>query len=321
MSAPESLMAMLSPREIPGYLAQLTEAVAALKDLLRTRHACEQLLQYMDRIAKSLSDLGYLYLQPERFTLELPFAVDPAEPRLPLFQEFACAEVDRDAALERLGQMLPASDIVSRAIAEIYAGRQPLVWQRALVSRRYCERLLSAPLVSGFEVTNIGPVRDGSGSCALDWAGITDAARRLAYHRLLYTAPERSRGVPLADGALRQLNTQLATPQPAELAHFELPDGSKPLATWSLCVGPFYYFTGADSETPPGIPLQEGEFALAASYAFHSLDASADGKNLGFLGVGNCEFLLVSPSVAERWDGQTQSSVQIIPVHPQEDPA
>jgi hypothetical protein len=236
--------AALGRGAVPGFLSSSGAALSALAELLDERLELGRARRYVERLRSTLECIGYLYAWPERFTLEAAFTVDPTEPGFPGFRDVWLAEEDRAQAGEKLALIPAVEKIVESAVRDVRAGRFPLVWQRALVQRRYYERLLRTPLVGGFEV---GTPRHGLPRAgrphALEWCGLADEDTRFVVGMLDFTTDPQH--VPPAQvdpsGDLyKTLRVGFRDPVPTLFDHLETLADVNPQQVIRLEVGPFH---------------------------------------------------------------------------------
>jgi hypothetical protein len=228
------------------------------------------------------------------------------------------AEEDRNQAPARLAA-LPDDEAISRsAVSEILAGGHPLVWQRALVQRRYFQMLAGTPIVRGFEVSRV--VRqDGRGDAVLhglDWAGLDESSSAFAKNSMVFAgAALEPRPVPIDETSdlYRALKLHFRQPIEANMQSLGTVPGVRPLSLFRFRIGPYF---DRHSANPPElarlVDATPGGFLLKLSIEHvASRDAPASvelwERSLGLTrpveaatGDGTCRVIVCSPGIAGR---------------------
>lgn len=180
---------MVPRAAVPGFLDAADAALARLGEMLEAPLGFGRAVRAVERLRGTLACVRYLHGWPERFTMESSFTLSVADPGFPSFKDVWLVEDDRAQAAEKLAVLPAVERITESAVRDIRAGRFPLVWQRALVQRRYYERLLRTAVVSGFEV---GTPRLGTGSKerphhGLDWCGLAADDTQFVFQSLEFS--------------------------------------------------------------------------------------------------------------------------------------
>ncbi|MBI4861505.1 MAG: hypothetical protein HY815_14780 [Candidatus Riflebacteria bacterium] len=180
---------VLAREAVPGYIDDLTAALGHLRLALESRLKATTVGAYVERIRNTLSCVRYVFLWPDRFTVESSFTIDPTDSGLPHFNDFWRIQKDREQAAPRLEELASPDEIVSRALAEILAGQYPLVWQRALVERRYYERVGTAEVVADFELSPPSLLEGNAGRPVLrrQWSGLAENDTLFLHYMMLYS--------------------------------------------------------------------------------------------------------------------------------------
>lgn len=230
---------------VPAFLDVLDAALGHLVGLLDVPLGFGRAVRTVDRLRATLACVRYLHAWPERFTLESSFTVSVVDPGFPSFKDVWMVEEDRTHAAEKLAVLPAVERITESAVRDVRAGRFPLVWQRALVQRRYYERLLRTEVVNGFEV---GTPRLGTGSKerplhALDWSGLDADDTRFVYQSLEFSTDPSMKPpstVEPSGDLYKTLRSRFRDPLTTQFDHLETLADVNPRVLSRLRVGPFH---------------------------------------------------------------------------------
>jgi len=242
---------------------------------------------FVRRLRDSLDCLAYLFRWPDRFTAEASFVVEPTGRLYPRFTDLWLAEEDQLRAAERHASLPSINKIVSSAMAEIYAGHDPLICQRSLIQRRYYERVANTRLVKGFEIAapEFFDHSAGHHSCLIHWSGLMDGDACVAalWAHLVLDHPVRA-DVPfdLSPESKRLLKVRIPCPiDQISCEDMSFPD-AKNVSIRRLVIGPHH---ALGSKSPPGIVAafeeDPGRFLLEASLETLIFDPTLDSAVFG----------------------------------------
>jgi hypothetical protein len=242
----EPLARPVLPRPaVPAFLDLFDGALGHLLGLLDSPLGFGRASRPVERLRATIGCLRYLHTWPERFTLEASFTVDVGEHGFPGLKDVYLIEQDRAQAAEKLAVLPGVERIIESAVRDIRSGRFPLVWQRALIQRRYYERLLRTSLISGFEVgtPRLGAERGERAVHAIDWSGLdADDSAFLFYGLEFTTDPSLSppARVEPSGELFRTLHFCFREPLGTQFDHLETLADVNPQVLTRLRIGPFH---------------------------------------------------------------------------------
>jgi hypothetical protein len=230
---------------LPAFLDQLDAALGHLGGVLEAPLGFGRATRAVERLRATLGCVRFLHGWPERFTLEASFTLNIADSGFPGFKDLWLVEEDRNQAAEKLASLPAVERIAESAVRDVRAGRFPLVWQRALVQRRYYERLLRTAVISGFEVgtPRLGTAPKDRPVHGLDWSGLSADDSRFIYQTLEFTTDPEHRPPAKVDGAselFKTLRVAFREPLSTQFDHLQTLPEVNPRSVARLAIGPFH---------------------------------------------------------------------------------
>ena len=252
---------------VAPFLDELDRALACLMGLLDVPLGFGRAVRTVDRLRSTLGCVRYLHGWPERFTLESSFTVSVVDTGLPSFKDVWMVEEDRAHAAEKLAVLPAVERIAESAVRDVRAGRFPLVWQRALVQRRYYERLLKTAVVSGFEV---GTPRLGTGSRerpthGLDWSGLASDDTRFVFQTLEFTTDATMQPpakVESTGDLYKTLRYCFRESLSSQFDHLETQPDVNPSVLTRVSVGPFHSNLASPAPEVAALGTEPGAWLL-----------------------------------------------------------